>query len=819
MKTPNKTLMAVGLGGVMLSSPYAATLTHAATDNVTPNQSATIEEVVVTARRQTESLQHVPNSINVVSAESINDLKLTEFTDLESVVPGLTLSQDGSGTQTDTSMRGVSFDASSTAPPTVAMYLNDAPVQSLFLYDSLFDIGQIEVLRGPQGTTRGVSAPSGALTVTTRKPNTSTMEGYIQGLMTNNDSHNVQAGINIPLIPDKLAMRIAGVTDTNDANSVTSINNSEDPAQDTNAGRLSVLYEATPELTLQTTYTSIDKKLQSYNQVSGSGWGNQPILKPEQRYSVQDGISDVDVDLEVVTAQIDAQVFGHQLTYVGSYQEASTYALEDTDAGNILPGVAVPMVTTSGKNENTHELRLSSSSDHERSFHYTVGAFYDEAKTTADVGMPGPLMSGAFGSPAAAPDLDAFDSRYQLPITTNINYLSKETSVFANVTFDLNDRTELSAGLRHIWSEFSSNLDTELQSGLLAIPPSFINPLLPNCASAQLSSTYPGFCDLPLPSSNVLGASFEADETPTIYNLSLSYQATSDLMLYATTGTAYRPPISSPGLQGDLAANPNPELNSLTFHPKESSTNYEMGFKWTSPNQKARVNATIYYQTFEDLTTLVPNVNYLNTATGQISTNDFTASVDAEVSGFELDAAMVWGNFDLSTQVSYANGNIDDSLIPCNTDSNGVPTFNTEGLISLCPGGSSSRDPLWSASLQGQYSLALDNGIEVYTRALLSYKGDNNNLGNGLSVDSYTITNLYAGLRSQTGQWEITAFVRNLFETERTLDRNNYAYDLNNSLGVSFPQLIPPTGSGLYHSEVTAPREVGISVNYRWGNN
>ncbi len=809
-----KTLLALSISGAILSPAMAQQEALQSSQQVT--RPAAIEEIVVTARREAENLQQVPSSINVVNAESINDLKLTEFTDLESVVPGLTLSQDGSGTQTDTSMRGISFDASSTAPPTVAMYLNDAPVQSLFLYDSLFDIGQVEVLRGPQGTTRGVSAPSGAITVTTQKPNTAAVEGYIQGLVTNGDSRNAQGAINIPLIEDKLALRIAGVNDVTDANGISSVNSNKDAEQDTRASRMSMLYEANPDLTLQTSYTRIDKSLQSFNQVSGPGWGGQSSLSAQQRRSIQDEISNVDVDLEIVTAQVDTTVLGHDVTYVGSYQEADTYAHEDSDAGNILPSVALPSVTTSGKIEQTHELRLSSLTDNDKPYHYTLGAFFDEAKTRARVLTPGPMMSGAFGSPALAPNLDAFDPRFQLPINTDIAYLSKETSLFANLTLDLNEQTELSLGVRHIWSKFESHLNTELGAGLIAIPPSVIPPSLPNCASALLPSTYPGFCDAPIAATSLPGAEFKSKETPTIYNLSLTYQANENLMLYGATGTAYRPPIASPGIQGNLEAHPNPELNTLTFHPKETSTNYEMGFKWTSPNQMARVNTAIFYQEFEDLTTYVPNIFYLNTATTQVSSHDFTASVDAEVTGFELDAALALGSVDLSAQLAYANGNIDNSQVPCNTTSGGVPSFNTEGLISLCAGGSSSRDPLWSGSLQGQYTAPLEKGMEIYTRVLVSYRGDNNNLGGQFSVDSYTTTNLYVGLRSQTGQWEITAFVRNVFDTERTLDQNRYAHELNNALGLTYAGLIPPSGSGYYHTEVTPPREAGISVNYRW---
>lgn len=776
-----------------------------------------IDEIVVTARRRDEGLQDVPASINVVTARAIDDLKLTEFTDLEAVVPGLTLAQDGSGTQSSTSLRGVSFDARSTAPPTVAMYLNDAPVQSLFLYDSLFDIGQIEVLRGPQGTLRGISAPSGAITVTTRKPDTGDIGGFFKGLLTDRDGRNFQAGVNVPLVPDRLAVRLSGVSDRTQANGVKSLRNSSNPRQATVAGRFSVLFEPSDDLSLEASYTHIDKKLRSFEQVTGPGQGSslQPPISAGQRRAVQDARSDVEVELDVLTVRMDKDFDRHSLTYVGSWQEADTSEWTDNDKGGILPGAAIPFSNTSAKEEVTHEIRFSSVSDGERRFDYTFGVFYDDADTSAAVINPGPLLPGAFGSPAGPPDFDAFDPRYQMPVLVDIDYLSRETSAFASLTWHATENTELTVGLRQIWSRFNSSQGTRLDGGIAPVPPAMM--ALPDCALAQLESTYPGFCDVPVDGMLLPDSRFRAKEKPLIYNVSLAHHLNDNLMLYAATGTAYRPPIASPGLQGDLAGHPDPSLNSLTYHPKEMSTNYELGFRWTGLDGRARLNATAFYQTFDDLTLQVPYVYYYNTATFQPSMADFTASVDAKVSGVELDAAISFGRLILSGQVSYANGDVDGSDVPCNTYSGGMPAFNTAGLISLCPGGSASLEPLWSATFQGEYSLPVTDGMDAYARLLVSYRGDNRHRP-GLTVDQYVITNLYVGLRSLEGSWEVSGFVRNLFDTRRMLDRAPVAYDLNSSLGQSFPELIPMGGSGYYRTQVTPPREVGISVHYAWGS-
>src|SRR5205823_12106227 len=104
------------------------------------------------------------------------------------VAPGLSLQQSKSGFQNTASLRGVTFDVNTAAQTaTVATYLNDAPMLLGLVFQSIFDIGQVEILKGPQGTTRGVSAPSGAITLSTHKPNLSDFGGYADVTLT--DQH------------------------------------------------------------------------------------------------------------------------------------------------------------------------------------------------------------------------------------------------------------------------------------------------------------------------------------------------------------------------------------------------------------------------------------------------------------------------------------------------------------------------------------------------------------------------------------------------------------------------------------------------------
>src|SRR5246500_2458553 len=233
--------------GLLGASAFAlATAVHAqpapAAPAAPPADQATLGEIVVTARRRSESLQEVPQTVNAVTADSLQKLNITKFDDVQSVVPGLSLQSSNTGYSAAASLRGVTFDVTTGAQPTVALYLNDAPVQALFLFQSLFDVGQVEVLKGPQGTTRGISAPSGAITVTTRKPYLSNFGGYADVPAADLRGRTAQGALNIPIIQDVLAVRAAAVIDQNDYDGVRSIHNSLRPRSSTAGERVSASF-------------------------------------------------------------------------------------------------------------------------------------------------------------------------------------------------------------------------------------------------------------------------------------------------------------------------------------------------------------------------------------------------------------------------------------------------------------------------------------------------------------------------------------------------------------------------------------------------
>lgn len=787
-----------------------------------PKQATISDEIVVSARRKSELLQDVPQALNVVTSETIGKLNITQFADIQGVVAGLSLSQDNSGTQSTASIRGVTFDANTKASPTVAMYLDNVSVQSLFLFSSFYDVAQVEVLRGPQGTLRGVSAPSGAITITTRKPDLLDFGGYFNGTLTNHNSGNLQAAVNVPLVPDVLAVRFAGMYDRTDANGVHSLNNSTDPSQDTLAGRATLHFAPSDTFSAVLSYSHLDKRLHAYDQVSGPGQGTavNPAITPKQRLAVQDGISNVRTRQDFVTGQIDLDLAGQHLTYNGSYQNSSIYSGLAADQGNILPGIELPYIIPSGKHDTTHELRLSSDPASNRLIDYVAGVYYARSKAYGHVELPGPLMPGAFGSPALPPSYDAYDPAYQVPLRTDFPYSLREASIFGTLTLHLGPRTEISGGVRHIWSNYQDQTRISTQDGLIALPPAYIGGGLPNCAIANFTSTYPGFCDVPIPGGVISDQNFRSKEHPTIYNLSVSHRFSDDLMIYANTGTSFRPPVSAIGIQGALSTSTDPELTPLLIHPSEKSTSYEAGFKSSFMGGKGYFNAAVYHQKFRNMTLYVPNIVYYNTQTGFPALFDFTATVDAKVTGFDIDTGMKFSpNFTMSAQINYADGKVDGSQVPCNIVSGGVPVFNTAGLISKCPGGATSRSPKWNITVQGEYTRPLNSSMSAFLRGLFNYNPKNKNRAEpNFTVADYGLLNLYAGVRSDNGAWEVSVFARNIFDTTRTLDLSPAPYNINTSLGQSFPGLIPANGSGYYRTTMTPRRQIGINLRYAFGS-
>ncbi len=192
--------------GMVLEAPTA--LAQADT-----SATASIEEVVVTARRREESLQDIPISISAFTSDQIEQMGMTNLQDLDSAVANLSLGGNdstGGSNLVVASIRGVGSATRINVDGAVGLYIDDVfvPRMTGTLLD-LIDVESIDVLRGPQGTLFGRNTTGGAIRYNSKNASTEAFEGYIKAGVGSFDLREVTAMFNFPL-SDTAAMRVSG---------------------------------------------------------------------------------------------------------------------------------------------------------------------------------------------------------------------------------------------------------------------------------------------------------------------------------------------------------------------------------------------------------------------------------------------------------------------------------------------------------------------------------------------------------------------------------------------------------------------------------
>ena len=140
-----------------------------------------LDEVIVTAQKRTETLQDTPMTVSVITGKQINETSTFAFTDLSNLTSGLSIR--GSGFDTDIATRGLGTELDAAVNPRVTVYLDGAFIsQQRALFGGIYDMSQVELLRGPQGTLYGQASPAGALTLRSRDPNIEEMDGYVEAI-------------------------------------------------------------------------------------------------------------------------------------------------------------------------------------------------------------------------------------------------------------------------------------------------------------------------------------------------------------------------------------------------------------------------------------------------------------------------------------------------------------------------------------------------------------------------------------------------------------------------------------------------------------
>ena len=206
------------LAGAAVTASAQTTSTDTAAEASGASSDA-LAEVTVTAQRRSENMQDVPIAMQAFTAQTLQQLNIQTFDDYIKYLPNVTTASNGPG-QNEVFMRGLSAGSQASQGsgstgvwPNVAIYLDNQsgqlPGRNLDIYAA--DLNRIEVLEGPQGTLFGAGAEAGAIRYITNEPKLNVTEGSISGgygtTAHGDQNSNLTAVLNVPLIPDTMAVR------------------------------------------------------------------------------------------------------------------------------------------------------------------------------------------------------------------------------------------------------------------------------------------------------------------------------------------------------------------------------------------------------------------------------------------------------------------------------------------------------------------------------------------------------------------------------------------------------------------------------------
>ncbi len=769
-------------------------------------------DIIVTARRREESIQDVPAVVNAVTAAEVAKLNLRDFQEVSTIVPGLSLSSNSNGTGGNAQLRGVNFDINASGQnPTVEFYQNDAPITAGVVLQQLYDIGQIEVLRGPQGTLRGRASPSGSITVTTRKPDLYKAGGYANLTGNTIGTLNFNGGLSVPIIEGIAAIRVAGLINEDEGNRVKTVNpriDGRDPYTQTQSGRVSVLVTPVDALRLEGSFQRLDRKsrqfdqVESFNQVNPGAAASPFTIRAEDRLSNQETPRTIHQKYDIYNGRAELALAGQRLIYQFQHYTQLIDSNLGQDYGNVFPGFDYNYFSGTNVKSTSHELRLQNEERVFGAFDYVLGVFDNKNSSPTDLLISTPVfLPAALGGSLA--------TTVQTPVGRRGK--THEQSVFGNLTAHIGDRTEVAGGLRYIDYQSSGSL---LQPGIVIPDPS-------------------------------------VKDNKLIYSASVKHNFTRDLMVYASTGSSYRPGINA---VGDFSVQQSALEQSFLNLPPETSKSYEVGFKSTLMDGKLRLNASAFHQKFDNFVYRAPGVNgqsgiyYVNynrtvtngvaTIVPQVNQFNFVAAVPVTVNGVEGEIGYdVGSRLKFNLVGSYALGKIKNGTIPCNDlNGDGIPDatitapsvaqligrVGANNLSSCSVSQRSSFQPPLSATLQTEYGAPVTDGTDAYIRGLASYFGKSQSDPSNIydNVKQYVMVNLFVGIRDPKGNWEISLFAKNLFDTVRVLSRTD-------PLSSTYQVLQPPTfrsaaavttTSTYTGITTTPPREFGLNARFSFGS-
>ena len=194
---------------LLTTCAFCQYMSVSAQEEITEDAEAKIlEPVTVTAQFRTQNLQEVPNAVTAFTSQDILDAGIRSTEDFIALTPNVTFDDSFTYLNSFVVIRGVTQINNADSP--VAIIVDGVPQNNQKQFKMpLFDVQQIEVLKGPQGALYGRNAIGGAINIVTKQP-TNEIERFVRGEIGNGGSRRIQAGISGPISEDTVTFRISG---------------------------------------------------------------------------------------------------------------------------------------------------------------------------------------------------------------------------------------------------------------------------------------------------------------------------------------------------------------------------------------------------------------------------------------------------------------------------------------------------------------------------------------------------------------------------------------------------------------------------------
>lgn len=394
-------------------------------------EATSLGDVVVTAERRTTNLQETAVAATVLAGESLDDRGVFSLEQLQFVAPSTTVQNYGQGNFFN--VRGIGKSEATTAIGVgVTTYRDGVPVfPGYFQAEPYYDIGGVELLRGPQGTFAGTNATGGAVFVTSRNPDFTGVNGYVMGQVGNYDNLKFQGAVNLP-ITDTLAARFAVNSEQRSSfHEITGPYRGSPGDVESNSVRASVLWTPTPALRVLLKG--------DYNNLDFGGYPADPVLATNDPFKITANGPHSGKDETARVSLNVSYVFDNGVTLrsITGYQDGISVFSTDLDGTSALNNTFYDRVE-----EEVWSQEFNLISPDNQRLTWLLGAFWQQDHVTFPVTT---FPQGAYhvGFPEGVLDYYIFG---ETPKDTK--------AVFGQISYDLSDRLQIQLGAR--WSESTS---------------------------------------------------------------------------------------------------------------------------------------------------------------------------------------------------------------------------------------------------------------------------------------------------------------------------------------------------------------------------